>query len=38
VSQGETVRRPSTLRLAVRSGSIFVGGEVVELGRGVIEL
>ena len=38
ISQGEAVARPSTLNLAVRGGSIFVSGEVIELGRGVIEL
>ena len=38
VSQGEAVKRPSTLRLTVRGGAIFVGGRVVELGRGSIEL
>jgi trans-2,3-dihydro-3-hydroxyanthranilate isomerase len=38
VSQGEAVQRPSTLRLTVRSGSIFVGGSVIELGRGTIDL
>jgi len=38
VSQGEAVKRPSTLLLAVRGGAIFVGGRVVELGRGEIEL
>jgi PhzF family phenazine biosynthesis protein len=37
VSQGEAVSRPSTLRLAVRDGAIFVGGRVVELGRGTLE-
>jgi predicted PhzF superfamily epimerase YddE/YHI9 len=37
VSQGEAVARPSTLRLAVREGSIFVGGRVLELGRGTLE-
>lgn len=37
VSQGEQVHRPSTLRLAVRAGSIFVGGRVIELGRGTLE-
>ena len=37
VSQGEAVKRPSTLRLAVRDGAIFVGGRVIELGRGTIE-
>jgi PhzF family phenazine biosynthesis protein len=38
VSQGEAVSRPSTLRLAVRGGAIFVGGRVIELGRGRVEL
>jgi PhzF family phenazine biosynthesis protein len=37
VSQGEAVGRPSTLRLAVRDGAIFVGGRVIELGRGTLE-
>ena len=37
VSQGEPVGRPSTLRLTVRDGSIFVGGRVIELGRGTVE-
>jgi PhzF family phenazine biosynthesis protein len=37
VSQGEAVARPSTLRLSVRDGSIFVGGRVIELGRGQVE-
>jgi PhzF family phenazine biosynthesis protein len=38
VSQGEAIKRPSTLHLAVRGGSIFVGGSVIELGRGTIDL
>ena len=38
ISQGEAIARPSTLHLAVRGGSIFVSGSVIELGRGVIEL
>jgi len=38
VSQGEAVKRPSTLRLTVRGGSIFVGGRVIELGRGTLDL
>jgi len=38
VLQGEAVARPSTLHLALRGGAIYVGGEVIELGRGVIEL
>jgi predicted PhzF superfamily epimerase YddE/YHI9 len=37
--QGEQVGRPSTLYLEVDSSRrIRVGGEVVELGRGAIEL
>jgi trans-2,3-dihydro-3-hydroxyanthranilate isomerase len=38
VSQGEAVRRPSTLYLDVTQGAIRVGGFVHELGRGVLEL
>jgi PhzF family phenazine biosynthesis protein len=38
VSQGEAVKRPSTLHLGVRGGSIFVGGRVIELARGTLEL
>ena len=38
VSQGEAVKRPSTLHLTVRAGAIFVGGLVVEVGRGEIDL
>lgn len=38
VSQGEAVARPSTLRLTVEGGAIFVGGDVVELGRGSFSL
>lgn len=45
VSQGEAVHRPSTLYLSVapasgmgEGGRIFVGGRVIELGRGVVEL
>jgi predicted PhzF superfamily epimerase YddE/YHI9 len=38
VAQGEAVKRPSTLRLTVRGGAIFVGGRVIELGRGTVEL
>jgi trans-2,3-dihydro-3-hydroxyanthranilate isomerase len=34
VFQGDEVERPSTLYLDVKSGSIFVGGDVIELGRG----
>jgi trans-2,3-dihydro-3-hydroxyanthranilate isomerase len=39
ISQGEYVQRPSTLFLHVNDRKqIFVGGDVVELGRGRIEL
>ncbi len=38
VSQGEAVARPSTLHLAVRDGAIRVGGDVIELARGRVEL
>jgi trans-2,3-dihydro-3-hydroxyanthranilate isomerase len=38
VSQGDEVKRPSTLFLEVKAGVIFVGGDVVELGRGSVSL
>ena len=38
VSQGEAVARPSTLYLDVTHGSIHVGGDVIELGRGRVRL
>ena len=38
VSQGEAVQRPSTLYLDVKDGVVHVGGRVIELGRGVVEL
>jgi trans-2,3-dihydro-3-hydroxyanthranilate isomerase len=38
VSQGEAVMRPSTLYLAVKDAAIRVGGDVVELGRGAVNL
>jgi trans-2,3-dihydro-3-hydroxyanthranilate isomerase len=39
ISQGEYVRRPSTLYLDVDTEQrIFVGGEVVELGRGTVTI
>jgi PhzF family phenazine biosynthesis protein len=38
VSQGDEVRRPSTLFLSVRSGAVSVGGDVVELARGTLAL
>jgi trans-2,3-dihydro-3-hydroxyanthranilate isomerase len=38
VSQGEAVRRPSTLYLSVKGGAVYVSGQVIELGRGSITL
>jgi trans-2,3-dihydro-3-hydroxyanthranilate isomerase len=38
VSQGDEVGRPSTLHLAVSAGAIRVGGEVIELARGTLDL
>jgi len=45
VSQGEAVHRPSTLYLSVapasgmgEGGRIFVGGRVIELGRGTVDI
>ena len=38
VSQGEAVARPSTLYLDVTHGAIHVGGNVIELGRGMLVL
>jgi trans-2,3-dihydro-3-hydroxyanthranilate isomerase len=39
ISQGEYVQRPSTLLLRVDAQKrIYVGGDVIELGRGVIEV
>ena len=38
ISQGEAVARPSTLYLQVRGGVVFVGGNVIELGRGTVAL
>lgn len=39
VRQGERVGRPSDLRLRVDAeGAIFVGGDVIELGEGVLRL
>jgi trans-2,3-dihydro-3-hydroxyanthranilate isomerase len=44
VSQGEAIGRPSTLFLSVSApsamgeGRVYVGGNVIELGRGTIEL
>jgi PhzF family phenazine biosynthesis protein len=38
VLQGDAIHRPSTLFLTVKANAIFVGGEVVELGRGALDL
>jgi PhzF family phenazine biosynthesis protein len=38
VLQGDEVGRPSTLFLAVRGGAVSVGGDVIELARGTLEL
>jgi len=38
ISQGEAVRRPSTLFLTVANGAVSVGGDVIELARGTLEL
>lgn len=39
IQQGEPIGRPARLRLEVdRQGRIFVGGRVIELGRGVVAL
>jgi len=39
ISQGESAGRPSTLHLKVSAQrEIFVGGDVLELGRGIVDL
>jgi len=38
ISQGEAVQRPSTLFLTVANGAVSVGGDVIELARGTLEL
>ena len=39
ISQGEMIGRPSTLRLRVDANrNVFVAGEVIEVGRGYVEL
>ena len=39
ISQGELVGRPSTLRLEVNTDNeVFVGGEVIEIGSGIVNL
>jgi PhzF family phenazine biosynthesis protein len=38
ISQGEAVARPSTLHLSVQAGVVRVGGTVIELASGTLEL
>jgi PhzF family phenazine biosynthesis protein len=39
VSQGELIGRPSTLQLEVNTDNeVFVGGEVIEIGSGIVNL
>jgi len=39
ISQGEIIGRPSTLQLEVNSDNeVFVGGEVIEIGSGILNL
>jgi trans-2,3-dihydro-3-hydroxyanthranilate isomerase len=38
ISQGSMLKRPSTLFLEVNRDEIFVGGDVIEIGRGSINL
>ncbi len=38
VTQGDEILRPSTLYLSVKAGTVFVGGDVIELARGTLEL
>ena len=38
VSQGDEIQRPSSLYLEVKAGVIFVGGDVIEMGRGRIAI
>jgi trans-2,3-dihydro-3-hydroxyanthranilate isomerase len=39
ISQGEQIRRPSTLHLEVdAAGRLYVGGDVIELGQGQIQI
>ena len=38
ISQGEEIRRPSTLFLAVEAGAVSVGGNVIALARGTVEI
>lgn len=38
VAQGDEIHRPSNLYLTVKAGTVFVGGDVVELARGQLDL
>jgi len=38
VTQGDEIHRPSNLYLSVKGGTVFVGGDVVDLARGRLEL
>jgi len=38
VSQGDEVHRPSALFLSVKAGAVSVGGDVIELARGSVNL
>jgi PhzF family phenazine biosynthesis protein len=39
ISQGEFIGRPSILQLAVNADNeVFVGGEVIEIGSGILNL
>jgi len=38
VTQGDEILRPSDLYLAVKGGTVFVGGDVIELARGTLEI
>jgi PhzF family phenazine biosynthesis protein len=38
VTQGDEILRPSDLYLAVKGGTVFVGGDVIELARGTLDI
>jgi PhzF family phenazine biosynthesis protein len=38
IHQGDEIHRPSTLYLSVKGGAIFVGGDVIDLAAGTLEL
>jgi PhzF family phenazine biosynthesis protein len=38
IAQGDEVGRPSTLFLAVQAGAVGVGGNVIALARGTVEI